>query len=63
MGTWQKNRCPRCGGRMFVDNDIDGWYEQCLNCSFRNELKDYVASTRTEAVKVAPDRAKHRYGG
>jgi len=51
MGTWQKNRCPRCGGRMFIDDDIDGWYEQCLNCSFRNELKDYSDFLKTGAVK------------
>lgn len=40
MGKWIKNGCPRCGGSMFIDNDMDGWYEQCLNCSFRQELKD-----------------------
>lgn len=40
MGKWIKNGCPRCGGSMFIDNDMDGWYEQCINCSFRQELKD-----------------------
>ena len=24
---------------MFVDRDLDSWYEQCLQCSFRVELK------------------------
>jgi ribosomal protein S27AE len=40
MGKWIKSGCPRCGGSMFIDNDMDGWYEQCLNCSFRQELRD-----------------------
>jgi len=24
---------------MFIDKDLDGWYEQCLQCSYRCELK------------------------
>lgn len=40
MGKWIKNGCPKCGGSMFIDNDMDGWYEQCINCSFRQELKE-----------------------
>lgn len=39
MGKWIKNGCPRCGGSLYIDNDMDGWYEQCINCSFRHELK------------------------
>jgi ribosomal protein S27AE len=39
MGKWKVNSCPRCGGSLFVDRDMDGWYEQCINCSYRNELK------------------------
>jgi ribosomal protein S27AE len=27
-------RCPKCGGNMFLYDDYDGWYEQCLQCSF-----------------------------
>jgi ribosomal protein S27AE len=35
-------RCPRCGGSMFLTNDIYGWYEWCLQCSYTNELKSVV---------------------
>jgi DNA-directed RNA polymerase subunit RPC12/RpoP len=57
MGTWQANRCPRCGGRLFIDNDMDGWYEQCINCSYRNELKEAVGLAR-----VANTKATHYKG-
>jgi len=30
--------CPRCGGDLFIDRDADGWFEQCLQCSYRREL-------------------------
>jgi len=49
MGKWKISGCPRCGGSLFVDRDMDGWYEQCINCSYRNELKVSVDS----ALKVA----------
>ena len=31
--------CPRCEGDTFVDSDVDGWYEQCLMCGHRRELR------------------------
>ncbi|MFC1952393.1 hypothetical protein ACFLV8_01970 [Chloroflexota bacterium] len=47
MGKWKISGCPRCGGSLFVDRDIDGcWYEQCINCSHRNELKISVDATQ-----------------
>jgi DNA-directed RNA polymerase subunit M/transcription elongation factor TFIIS len=49
MGKWKINGCPRCGGSLFVDRDTDGWYEQCINCSYRNELK----VSKNSALKVA----------
>jgi len=40
MVTWKLKGCPRCMGDLFVSQDMDGWYEQCLQCSFRRELKE-----------------------
>ena len=39
MARWKTKGCPRCGGDMFLDRDLDFWYEQCLQCSYRVELK------------------------
>jgi hypothetical protein len=25
---------------LFVDRDLDGWFEQCLQCSYRRELPE-----------------------
>ena len=46
MGKWIIRGCPRCGGSSFVDKDMDVWYEQCINCSYRNELKILVDVAR-----------------
>jgi len=39
MVTWKLKNCPRCGGDLFIDRDIDNWYVQCLQCSHRRELE------------------------
>jgi hypothetical protein len=38
MVRWRLKSCPRCGGDLLIDRDLDNWYEQCLQCSFRAEL-------------------------
>jgi hypothetical protein len=37
---WRLRSCPRCGGDIFVEKDLSGWwYETCLQCGYRRELK------------------------
>ena len=39
MAMWKFRGCPRCGGDVFLDMDMEDFYEQCLQCSYRHELK------------------------
>jgi hypothetical protein len=39
MVKWRVRSCPRCSGDLFLDRDLDFWYQQCLQCSYRVELK------------------------
>jgi hypothetical protein len=39
MSRWRLKGCPRCGGDVYIDKDLDNWYEQCLQCSYRLELR------------------------
>ena len=41
MVMWKLRTCPRCQGDLFVDRDIgtDSWFEQCLQCGYRRELR------------------------
>jgi hypothetical protein len=32
-------RCLKCGGNIFINQDLDGWYEQCLQCGFTCDLR------------------------
>jgi DNA-directed RNA polymerase subunit M/transcription elongation factor TFIIS len=40
MLHWKLKSCNRCGGDLFIDRDADGWFEQCLQCSYRKELRE-----------------------
>ncbi len=53
MTMWKLRTCPRCQGDLFVDKDFDGWYEQCLQCGYRREMRP-LAETRTEKPHPAP---------
>ena len=58
MVMWKPKSCPRCGGDMFIDSDMDGWYEQCLQCSHRYELKKI--NEFKEPVVTGRKRSKKR---
>lgn len=30
--------CPRCGGKLVLDRDFDGYYKRCIQCSFSVEI-------------------------
>ena len=49
MAIWKCKGCPRCGGDMFMDRDMDTWYEQCLQCSYRQELKSIAGLKKQSA--------------
>ena len=46
MVRWKFRGCPRCGGSTYVDKDDDGWYEYCMMCSNRTELKNATNSPK-----------------
>ena len=33
-------KCPKCGGSLFTDRDIYGWFQHCINCGLHRELKN-----------------------
>ena len=49
-GFLMKTRCPKCGGNIYLDNDIEGWYEECLQCGYMTELVE--VKPHKEAVKI-----------
>ena len=60
MLHWKLKACDRCGGDLFVDRDPDGWFEQCLQCSHRRELKVFKKQLVHAGIKceLAEDWSK-----
>ena len=46
---WKLKNCPRCGGDVFVDNDNENWFEQCLQCSYRRDMPSIAGTGKKTA--------------
>ncbi len=58
MAMWKLKSCPRCGGDMFIDRDIYGWYEKCLQCSCQHDLKELAEFKKQEVrEEIGPTKA------
>ena len=58
MTMWKLKTCPRCQGDLFMDKRLDGWYQQCLQCGYRREMKPIAevkhAQHGTPAIERLP---------
>lgn len=50
---WRLKGCPKCGGDVFIDHDMTGQYEQCLQCGYLHDLRTILE------VKEQPSERKH----
>lgn len=54
-------RCPKCGGKLFLDKDFYGWYDQCLLCGhLRNIEKVLEVSVKTSDEVYAKPNISRR---
>jgi hypothetical protein len=53
MVNWKLRNCPRCQGDLFIDRDMDGWYEQCLQCGYRRSMKPIAEPKREQPAPEA----------
>ncbi|MFC1989542.1 hypothetical protein ACFLVW_03135 [Chloroflexota bacterium] len=35
---WKLKSCPRCRGDIYIDKELYGWYELCLQCGYLREM-------------------------
>jgi hypothetical protein len=40
----RSNHCPRCGGLLVLDKDLDGFHKTCLQCAFQVEVDELVVN-------------------
>ena len=39
---WQLKSCPKCHGDVFLEKDISGWYQRCLQCGYNKDMMPLV---------------------
>ena len=58
---WRLKACPKCHGDVHLDRDLDGWYEECLQCSYRRELKDIAEFDRNSNLVQVAVKIEHKH--
>ncbi len=53
-GGFVQNKCPKCGGNVYLDVDEQDWYEQCLQCSYTRFLDKIADAKVTVNSKRTP---------
>ncbi|MDD5082335.1 MAG: hypothetical protein PHU08_03075 [Dehalococcoidales bacterium] len=60
MSVWKFKSCPRCQGDVYLDKDIDGWYEQCVQCGYVLDLRPIADVPDVTAEETAASEVKVR---
>ena len=50
---WRLKGCQKCGGDVFIERDEYGWYQECLQCGWRDEL---TVSFKTAGQPATKDK-------
>jgi hypothetical protein len=43
---WKFKNCPRCKGDLYVDRDVYGWYQGCIQCGYLKDLPNLALSCK-----------------
>jgi hypothetical protein len=61
MGRIKIGTCPRCNkGELFVDRDMYGWYECCLQCGYSRDLSELARPVEVKVVEEKGTKVKAR---
>ncbi len=56
MAQWKFKSCPRCDGDIFIDRDLYGWFEQCLQCGYAHYLMKTVQASQQAYIEEEKER-------
>ncbi len=57
---WRLKGCPKCSGDMFLEKDLDGWYERCLQCGYNRDMVTIVEVKQEPSTKRKKEPALQR---
>jgi hypothetical protein len=53
MGKFNtQRRCPKCGGNLYMEKDYYGWYEECLQCAFVQDMRKIYENKNAPAAST-----------
>jgi hypothetical protein len=52
MAVWKLKSCPRCNGDLFVQREVEEWFECCLLCGYERNVSNLVTVNTVGQIKV-----------
>jgi hypothetical protein len=57
VGILKLRKCTHCkNGEVFIDHDLYGWYESCLQCGYNRDLPDIAQPVTGDRESSEKDR-------
>jgi len=56
MVLWSFKCCPRCGGDIFIDRELNNWCQHCLQCGYLHDLRNIVDADQQQAWREKMER-------
>ena len=60
MAVSRLDRCPKCKGRLLLEKDNYGLYQQCLQCGYLHDLKIFPIIEKQEIEEEKGPAAPYR---
>ena len=60
MAISRLDRCPKCKGRLLLEKDHYGLYQQCLQCGYLHDIKIFALNDKQEIEEEKKSVAPHR---
>lgn len=54
MKRYYYKACPKCHGDLVLQQDIHGWFVQCVQCSMLREVPDPLKRARMQEQAAEP---------
>ena len=53
MAIWKSKSSPRCAGDIFVQRELDGWYEECPACGYTRDISNLIKINTVGQIKIS----------
>lgn len=50
MGKWRLKGCPRCNGDLWIGEELEGEFENCLQCGYLHFFRNMAEPEKPDTI-------------